>query len=439
MPLGYKSESGALWLAVATAVVLPFIPRKALVVAIPLWGVASRLVARGAYNHTRPVNAASLEAAKKNARFVMSKSMPLAERPVAVVTGTNSGIGFFTAVEMAAEGYVTVITCRSAVLTQQTAQRIADEARRRRRNNPKRYHEAPEEVMVVGNLPIECDDFDSVRAFARWFVANYGNRNFQVLVNNAGGMRSDLSFSRFHPKLEYHTAANFLGPLLLTELLLPTLEKNGGRVVYVSSEAHRFPQAVLQPGFFSAWTSKAENGMIGGRLLTALKELNQGTGAASGPLVSQNLQKSFVRYGTSKLLNTYHAHVIALRYLECKDPKKRVYACSLHPGCVGTNFSRDLLRNSSILNFLYQSGGLLFLKSSEDGAQTTLHCAMCPVEELELVPPEPGSGPKARRHDAVSPYFVECTNKTRGMLLAFGWDLKEAASIVDWGKSLVGL
>lgn len=435
---GYKSETGAVWLAAATAAVLPFVPRKALLVVVPVWAALSRFVARGAYNHARPVNVDSPEAAKKNARFVMSASMRLADRPVAVVTGTNSGIGFYTAVEMAAEGYVTIITCRSAVLTQQTAERIATEAKKRRQNCPKRYHNAPEQVKVVAGAPIECDDYESVRAFAKWFSAGFDNCNFQVLVNNAGGMRSDFTFSKFNPKLEYHTAVNFLGPMLLTELLLPALEKNGGRVVYVSSEAHRFPQAVLQPGLFSAWLSKCQNGLVAGRLLEAEKQMNQGAKATCGPLTSPNLGKSFARYGTSKLLNTYHAHVIAQRYRNCKDPQKRVYACSLHPGCVATNFSRDLLR-TNFLNYLYQTAGLLFLKSCEDGAQTTLHCAMCPLEELELVLPKKDGKGSPSWDDAVSPYFVECANKTYSMLLAFGWDLNEAESIVAWGKTLVGL
>lgn len=437
MPIGYKSESGAVWLAAATCVALPFLPRKALLVAIPLWVITTRMVARGAYNRTRPVNVSSPEAAKKSARFVMSQDMPRAKRPVAIVTGTNSGIGYFTAVELAAEGYITIITCRSAVLTQQTAQRISTEAKKRRHSNPKRYTEAPEEIIVVGNLPVECDDFESVRTFAQWTLTNYGSANFQVLVNNAGAMQPALTFSKFNPKLETHTACNFLGPLLLTELLLPLLEKNGGRVVYVGSEAHRFPQVVLEPGMFSAWMSNAENGMIRGRLLDTLKALNQGAGEASGPLVAQGLSKSFARYGTSKLLNSYHAHVIAQRYRECADPKKRVYACSLHPGCVGTNFSRDLLKE--FLNTLYQTAGLIFLKSCEDGAQTTLHCAMCPLEELELVLPKASGNSPARWSDAVSGYFAECRNQTHTMLLAFGWDVTEADNICNWGKQLVGL
>ncbi|CAG9582568.1 conserved hypothetical protein [Leishmania major strain Friedlin] len=439
MKLGYKSETSAFFVGAAAFAACFFIPRGFLAAAIPVWIVASRLLARGAVNHARPVTDADTADKQAQARFVMSRDMPMSKRPVAIVTGTNSGIGYWTAVGLAVEGYEVVVTCRSAVLTQQTAERIQQEAERRRRAQPKLYAHSPASVLVEGHLPVECDDFDSVRAFAEWVARKYAQRNVQVLVNNAGGMRKALRFSRFHPNLELHTAMNFLGPLLLTELLLPVLERNGGRVVYVSSEAHRFAQSLLLPGRFSVWRSIGAfptcNGLIGGKLLNALKEVNQGAGKSSGPLQTSSTQHAFGRYGISKLLNTYHAHMIARRYRGVKDETHRVYACSLHPGCVATNFSRDIM--GSFVGIIFSWASLLFLKTAEEGAQTTLHCAMCPRTELELVSP---SGEKPTTNaDAVSPYFVECADQTTSMLRAYGWDVSEAAAILQWGRQQVGL
>ncbi|KAG5466794.1 hypothetical protein LSCM1_00971 [Leishmania martiniquensis] len=436
---GYKSEWSACLLGAATSAACFFIPRKLLTAVIPLWIVASRLVSRGSVNHARPVTDADTADKQAHARFVMSRDMPLAKRPVAIVTGTNSGIGYWTAVGLAAEGYEVVATCRSAVLAQQTIERIRQEAENRRRAQPHRYAHSPASVLVEGQVPLECEDFNSVRTFAEWVVKKYGQRNVQVLVNNAGCMRKDLTFSRFNPNLELLIAVNFLGPLLLTELLLPVLEKNGGRVVYVSSEAHRVPQSLLLPGCFGLWKSTTAfsmcNGLIAGKLFNALKDLNQGAEKSCGPLQSDSARRAFTRYGTSKLLNTYHAHDIARRYRDTKDEAHRVYACSLHPGCVATNFSRDML--SGLLNTIFAWVSLLFLKTSEEGAQTTLHCAMCPREELELVSP---SGEKPTRNpDAVSPYFVECADQTTKLLLAYGWDLSEATAILQWGRKQVGL
>ncbi|KAK7197165.1 short chain dehydrogenase [Novymonas esmeraldas] len=439
MAISFKSEVAALWLCGAAVTAWCLIPRRYLVAAVPLWMVASRLVARGATNRARPVSDADSADAQACARFVMSRDMPLAKRPVAIVTGTNSGIGYWTAVGLAVEGYEVVVTCRSAVLTRQTAELIRQEAERRRLAQPQRYAHSPASVLVEGHMPLECDDFSSVRVFAEWVAAKYAQRNVQVLVNNAGGMRKELGFSNFHPDLELHTAVNFLGPLLLTELLLPVLEKSGGRVVYVASEAHRFSQALLLPGRFSGWKAAGSftscNGLAEGKVLNALKEVNRGRDRASGPLQTPSMRHAFGRYGTSKLLNTYHAHVIAHRYAETKDEAHRVYACSLHPGCVVTNFSRDLL--NGVANAIYVWLSLLFLKTAEEGAQTTLHCAMCPREELGLVAPS-GEKPSASA-DAVSPYFVECADNSRSMLYAYGWDVSEAAAVVQWGRQLVGL
>lgn len=424
--IGYKSETGSTLLAVAAFGAACFFPMKSILCGIPIWAACSRFLARGARCRVCPQY---LDAQKKEKPF--HKGMTLNERPVCIVTGTNSGIGYHTAVGLAAEGFEVIITCRSEQLTVQTAKRIQAAAEKLRQSSKKKYANAPEGVVVVGRLPIECDNFASIHAFVRWFTGAYRGRNFQVLVNNAGCMRQDLSFSAFDPQLELHMAANFLGPLLLTELLLPMLEGNDGRVVYVSSEAHRFPQSTLEGGTFGLWKKKdPKKSLVAGKLINALKQVNQGE-KASGPLSVNSTRNAFIRYGTSKLLNTYHAHHIARRY--AKHTKGRVHACSLHPGCVVTGFQRDLVR-SPFLARLYEMMGLLFLKSSEEGAQTSLHCAMCPRSCLELVSPAKGA-----ESVAVSPYFVECSEKTRAMLLGYGWDLDEGEEIVRWGKSIVGL
>jgi NAD(P)-dependent dehydrogenase (short-subunit alcohol dehydrogenase family) len=442
MKFGYKSETGSVVLGLCVLVSSFVIPKQYTPVVLPLWAVVGRLVSRGATNRARPVNDADTAEKQAKARFVMSRDMPLEKRPVAIVTGTNSGIGYWTAVGLAAEGYEVIVTCRSAALSVETAMKIRAEAEKERRAHPKKYAHAPATVLVQAKLPVECDNFDSVRAFVDWVSTAYVARNVQVLVNNAGGMRKALGFSQHHPNLEYHTAVNFLGPLLLTELLLPLLEKNGGRVVYVSSEAHRAPQTMLEAGWFSMWkwvnSYPSCSGLAGGKVLAALQLLNQGAERSCGPLHTTAIGVSLCRYGTSKLLNTYHAHMIARRYALNGAPTGTlgVDACSLHPGCVATNISRSLL--SSLVSAVYAWGSLLFLKTAWEGAQTSLHCAMCPREELRLVGPQPDQS-GTQTEQSVSPYFVECAEKTHNMLLAYGWDVKEAAAVVNWGKQQVGL
>ncbi|KAH9601576.1 Short-chain dehydrogenase/reductase SDR [Trypanosoma melophagium] len=453
MRIGYKSEVGAVCSACVAGVCFALLPYSLLTVAVPLWLVIQRQIARGSRNRVQPphkgdkVNinnsnnsttntntntsiitqtntaTASEDSQNGNSSSVLfSHDMTDEERPVAVVTGTNSGIGYYTAVGLAVEGYRVVCTCRSASLSETTAAKIKKEAQQKRdkcKGNQK-YAETPETVFVDGRFSLECDDFESVRGFVEKFQLVY--KRLDVLVNNAGMMRKQLEFSRFNPQLELHTAVNFLGPLLLTELLIPLIQQSHGRVVYVASAAHRFPQMLMEPHF-----RKNTSGIrINGRLLEALKALNQGESHSDGPLKTSSLGYAFVRYGTSKLLNIYHAHYIAHHY--------KVPVCSLHPGCVGTNFSKDLMP-TEFINRIYQYACLLFLKSWEEGAQTTLHCAMCNVDELKPVKP-PSS---VKQTEFVSPYFVECGNQTLESLLQYGWDLEEAERIILWGKHLVGL
>lgn len=438
MPCGYKSETGSVIFSAAAFVSLFFLPSKlSLLGALPAYVAVSRFIARGSRCRARPPSVLSSEETQTKFSFVFYPSLPLEKRPVCIITGTNSGIGFCTAVGLAAEGYEVIITCRTASLTADVAKRIKKAAQKLRASHAKKYSNAPDDVIVVGKMPIECDNFDSVRAFVSWFRENYEDRNLQVLVNNAGMMRKTLCFSAFNSQLELHTAVNFLGPLLLTELLLPFLERHGGRVVYVSSEAHRFPQTTLEKGLLSLWKRAdphSEDSLVGGKLLRALQDLNQGAEKCTGPFAHSGTKNSFSRYGTSKLLNTYHAHHIARRY--CGAPKgKRVYACSLHPGCVSSGFQKDLIQNNLISTF-FAVTSLLFLKTGEEGAQTSLHCAMCPVESLELITP---TGASNCNDKAVSPYFAECTEKTRSLLLGYGWDIDEAEKVVAWGKKLVNL
>lgn len=436
---GYKSEGGAIVFSGFTMLPMLVLPKKYFIPYIAVAIMAMRRVAQGAVNKQRPPQQ-SCVTNPEGFNFVMSKNMSKERRPVALVTGTNGGIGFYTAVGLAAEGYIVVCTCRSAKLTLETAEKIKAEAEKRREKDPERFKDAPTPVTVDGSFFLECDNFDQIRSVTERFKETYGRSNFQVLVNNAGFVRKTLDFSKYNSNLELHTAVNALGPLLLTELLLPLLEKNDGRVVYVSSEAHRYVDSVIKD---ITGRSLAAGEEQGGKLFKALVDLNQGAAQAAGPLATNTTWKAVVRYGTSKLLNIYHAHNIARRYANAPAGMgKRVYACSLHPGVVATNFAADLLGNNWLSETL-QYIGLLWAKSSEDGAQTTLHCAMCPPAELALVESklkkkEQGNV-SSDMSTAVAPYFVECKNNTHHLLRSNGWDIKEMECIMEWEKKLVGL
>ncbi len=154
----------------------------------------------------------------------------LAGRHVAV-TGASSGLGRRTALDLAALGATVHLVVR----------------------DPGRGGRVAAEVeAAVGNAGVArvwgCDvsDLDSVRAFCAAFVRS--GVPLHAVVHNAGALPQDRTTSaQGH---ESTMALHVLGPVLMTELLLPALEADAGRVVFVTSGG-MYTQAlpVLDPDF----------------------------------------------------------------------------------------------------------------------------------------------------------------------------------------------
>jgi len=138
--------------------------------------------------------------------------MPDLTGRTAVVTGANSGVGFESALELAAHGAHVVMACR----------------------NPDKGAIALEQVRARGSAelaPLDLADLASVRAFA---AAHQGP--LDVLLNNAGVMA--VPRGQTADGFEMQIGTNHLGHFALTGLLLPALlARPGARVVTVSSPA----------------------------------------------------------------------------------------------------------------------------------------------------------------------------------------------------------
>lgn len=125
-----------------------------------------------------------------------------------IVTGASSGIGLIAARELARVGARVVLAVRDT-----------DKGRR-----------------AVGSIPgatevrrLDVASLASVRAFADEWTGP-----IDVLINNAGIMA--VPEGRTPDGFELQAATNYLGPFLLTNLLLPAITD---RVVTVSSQLHR--------------------------------------------------------------------------------------------------------------------------------------------------------------------------------------------------------
>jgi NAD(P)-dependent dehydrogenase (short-subunit alcohol dehydrogenase family) len=140
----------------------------------------------------------------------MAKTSP-GERKVYIITGPTSGIGHSTALELAKSGTVVLVGRDQAKLdeVQKTIERAGHHA-----------------------VPVVCDlsDLASVRRAAAEIIAL--DLPLAGLVNNAGIM--ELRATKNAQGWDTAFATNHLGPIALTEALIPHLP-DGANVVFVCS------------------------------------------------------------------------------------------------------------------------------------------------------------------------------------------------------------
>ena len=177
----------------------------------------------------------------------------------------------------------------------------------------------------VACLAMELGDFESVRACAKEFIAQ--DRPLHLLVNNAGlGVQNGYTPSGF----ELAFGVNHLGPFLFTTLLLDRIIQSApARIVNVASVGH-----------YSA------------------KEIN----------FEAVCRETASTYGSNEYYVSKLANVLFSAELGRRLEGTGVNTYALHPGVVATNVWRRFPRPLTAI-------AKLFMKSEEDGAETTLYCA----------------------------------------------------------------
>ncbi|KAB2596701.1 short-chain dehydrogenase TIC 32 [Pyrus ussuriensis x Pyrus communis] len=242
----------------------------------------------------------------------------------AIVTGASSGIGTETARVLALRGAHVVMAVRNVAAGKDVREAIV-----------KQFPTAK-----VDTMEMDLTSLSSVRKFASDF--NSSGLPLNILINNAGVMATPFLLSK--DKIELQFATNHAGHFLLTNLLLDTMKKTArksskqGRIVNVSSEAHRFPYP---------------------------------EGIRFDKINDQAGYRSYLAYGQSKLANILHANELARRL---KEEGADITANSLHPGVIATN----LFRYNSAINGLVNVLGRALLKNVQQGAATTCYLALHP-------------------------------------------------------------
>ncbi|KAF7584629.1 short chain dehydrogenase family protein [Clavispora lusitaniae] len=186
---------------------------------------------------------------------------PETKRRVAIVTGGNSGLGWYTALHLYLHGYVVYIAGRTESKVQKAIQEIKEEAEKRRES----YTDEQKASRYVGSLTFihfDCCDLKSVEKCAQEFSDR--ERKLHILINNAGLMGVPFELTKDGYEIQYQV--NFVAPFLFTLKLLPllkdtTTDSEPSRVICLSSVGHTAAKSYYsptdnlnkKPNFFYTW------------------------------------------------------------------------------------------------------------------------------------------------------------------------------------------
>jgi NAD(P)-dependent dehydrogenase (short-subunit alcohol dehydrogenase family) len=194
-------------------------------------------------------------------------------------------------------------------------------------------------AALAGMDRVEVESLDlfipeTIDAFAARFLAS--DRALNILINNAGIMAAPLV--RDARGFESQLATNHLGHFQLTVRLWPALRKaRGARVVALSSRGHAY----------SAFDFEDPN-------------------------FERRPYDKWIAYGQSKTANALFALA-----LDSRGEPDQVRAFSVHPGAVLTELMR-FMPEDEIRSAVTASEGIEPLKSTEQGAATSIWCATSP-------------------------------------------------------------
>jgi NAD(P)-dependent dehydrogenase (short-subunit alcohol dehydrogenase family) len=167
--------------------------------------------------------------------------------PVAVVTGTSTGIGLATALALARAGHRVHATMRSPQRAPQLAETAAAEK------------------LPITILPMDVDDDASVSRAITQILAKAGR--IDVLVNNAGvqgsGPVEEVPLAEFRRVME----TNYFGVLRCIQAVLPGMRKQGdGHIVNVSTIGGRITGLSQGPYCGSKFALEAVSEILAGEV-----------------------------------------------------------------------------------------------------------------------------------------------------------------------------
>ena len=241
---------------------------------------------------------------------------------VAVITGSNTGLGYETAAALAAKGAHVVIAVRNLDKGKDAAALI--------------HKSSPNADVALQEL--DLTSLDSIRAAAEQLRATHDH--IDLLINNAGVMYTPKSHTKDGFEMQFGT--NHLGHFAFTGLLLDRLlPVAGSRVVTISSMGHRIRADIHFDDL--QWERRYDR---------------------------------IAAYGQAKLANLLFTYELQRRLSAQDDADKSTIAVAAHPGGSNTELARNL---PGILQPVKAMLGPVLFQSAEMGALPTLRAATDPA------------------------------------------------------------
>lgn len=235
---------------------------------------------------------------------------------IMIITGANSGLGYYTALALAKLNAHVILTCRNNEKCEIAKQSIIKE-----------YSNAS-----IDTFQLDLSSFNSIKSFVNEYKKKY--KHVDILINNAGIMAiKDRELTK--DGLESQIGTNHFGHFLLTALLYPLLSNNG-RIINHSSGAH------------------------------AMHTVNF-------PFVNLQSEKNYSpwgAYGNSKAANLLFTFELNRKLMKSNNPKN-IISVAVHPGYTSTNLQANKFPLWDIANNWFGMKG-------EDGALSQILAAIGP-------------------------------------------------------------
>jgi NAD(P)-dependent dehydrogenase (short-subunit alcohol dehydrogenase family) len=259
---------------------------------------------------------------------------------VCLVTGASSGIGLQVAAKLLDKGAI-VIATHNTISSEATKQAILDLVM----PDVREKLEGDKMARLIV-WPLRLEDRGTITRLANTLRKEFPN-GLDVLVNNAGNMMGE-DYEKTNG-IEKTLDVSFVGPYALTESLLTHIDKVRGRVIYLTSHAHRIVTTRDAP-------EKIISRTIGYRH----------TGDDDMRYHRQR-QWSYAKFGNT-------CHVRSLH-------RRGVTAVAVNPGKTNTLLRRNVF--PTLATRWYWPAIMWQLRTPEEGAQSVLHACFAPDTAIE--------------------------------------------------------